>query len=119
MDVKSIHFDRKPYTVQYRDFHTGELITVQRRPPEKLHDILPTDVVELSFKKNDDWQAGENYTVKQINSRDPNTLQLQKDDGETTFINSQDAILKIRHASRSGDKIRVDDSVANQYLLWP
>ena len=113
---------QKRYTVQYRDFHTNELIKVVRCPPAKNHDILPTDTVKLSTSRNDDWQAGQAFSVRALTLRNPNVLQLEKSGGETTFVNSQDVELVARsrsHPSGEGDEIDSDGPIANRYLLWP
>ena len=80
-----IKFDRTPYKVVYQDLQ-GKLQTISRTPPEKLHDALPEDVVTLDRRRSDDFVAGEDYEVKHINPRHPNTLQLMRADGATTFV---------------------------------
>ena len=115
--MDEINFSRKPYTVAYTDFHTGELVKIVRRPPPLLHEMLPTDIVELTTKKGDDFQAGDDFTVKHISYRQPNTIQIQDDDGNTTFVPSFDLELKGKVAYRG--VARIDDERANRYLLWP
>ena len=112
-----ISFARKPYNVVYTDFHTGELVTVKRRPPAKDHEMLPTDIVELKTKKNDDWEEGGEYTVKHISHRQPNTIQLRNDAGDTTFVESFDLELVEEVAYREG-KV-TDEERRNRYLTWP
>lgn len=112
-----ISFSRKPYNVSYRDFHTGEMIHQRRLAPVKVHDMLPTDIVELSEGHGDDWEAGERSAIKHISYRQPNVLQLQKSSGDTTFVEYTDVNLIERVASRG--KARIDDAKLNRYLTWP
>ena len=107
----------RPQLAAYKDFHTGELKKVRRRPARVAHDMLPTDVVELSRRKNVDWTPGEEYVVKHISPRNPNVIQISNDEGESTFVSSTELESVERVASR-GEK-RVDDPVASAYLLWP
>lgn len=114
--MDAIHFTRKPYTVYYKDLKTNEIVSTIRRPPDKITDILPTDVVELSYKKNDFFTEGDQYVVKNINPRHPNILQLQ--DGEnTTFVSALDTELIEENGYRGTDMI--DSPKANRYLTWP
>jgi hypothetical protein len=80
--------------------------------------MLPTDKVELTSKKNDDWDAGERFTIKNINTRQPNTIQVEKENGDYTFVSYFDLSLKERV---SGDRFAspLDNPVNNQYLIWP
>lgn len=112
-----IQFNRTPYKVTYYDQH-GEKKTIRRVPPAKLHDALPTDKVELTSKRSDDFDAGGVFTVKHINPRHPNTLQLEDDDGRTTFVDYFNTQLRQKIAPRSGIDVR-DEAVNNNYLLWP
>ena len=112
-----IVFSRRPYTVSYKDLK-GEMHTIRRVPPEKLHEILPTDKVELTTTKNADWQEGDSYTMRHIAPRQPNTLQIEKGNGETTFIEYSDATLDEMVAPRYGMNSR-EAPVNNKYLLWP
>ncbi|MDA9951480.1 hypothetical protein N9D31_02780 [Oligoflexaceae bacterium] len=107
---------RRPYTVSY--YKDGELKQIRRRPPKKLHKLLPTDVVELSQKKNDDFLGSETYEVKHINNRHPNTLQLVNDEGKTTFVAHNDVELREAVIPREG-VVTVDDAETKKYLLWP
>lgn len=111
-----IQFSRKPYTVTY--YKDGEKQTIRRRPPKKLHDILPKDVVELTHKKNDDWPVDSEYEVKHINPRHPNVVQLENDDGQSTFVSHYDLELKDALGDRGTDS-PMDDPERNRYLLWP
>lgn len=112
-----IYFSRKPYTVAYKDWHTGKLVSVKRRPPALAHDILPTDIVELTQTKNVDWQEGDEFEVKHISDRNPNVLQIRNDDGEATFVDSYDVMLEEEVAPRG--KRSLDDPKKNKYLNWP
>lgn len=114
MEVK---FNRTPYTVTYYD-QKGEKQTIRRVPPPKLHDALPTDRVELTTQRSDDFQKGESYEVKHINPRHPNTLQLVNEDGQTTFVDFYSARLDKKIAPRDGVDPR-DEAISNQYILWP
>ena len=111
-----VHFSRRPYPVTY--YKDGQKVTIMRRPPEKVHDALPEDIVELKIKKNDDWNAGDDFKVKHINPRHPNILQIEKSDGETTFVPYFDVELEEMVAPRAGYQPK-DIPKANKYLLWP
>ena len=96
----------------------GELKTIRRVPPPKLHDMLPEDKVELNVKKNDDWDAGDKFSIKNISPRQPNTIQIEKDDGEYTFVSYYDLSLKEKLGpGRYEDPL--DDPIKNDYLVWP
>lgn len=112
-----IQFDRKPYFVTWKD-ESGELRKIRRVPPPKLHEALPTDIVELSNKRSDDFKEGDAVTVKHINPRHPNVLQLQNSEGQTTFANYFDVKLKEKIAPRDGVP-REQAPERNKYLLWP
>lgn len=114
--MAAIKFDRTPYKVTYME--NGEQKTIRRVPAPKLHDALPEDQVRLNVKKNDDWDAGETYTVKNINPRQPNVLQLINESGQTTFVSALDTTLQEKKAVRPGEDIR-DLPQSNRYLLWP
>ncbi|MCB9228439.1 MAG: hypothetical protein H6618_02415 [Deltaproteobacteria bacterium] len=113
----SLGFRRKPYTVVYKDFHSGELRQIRRRPPEKQHDILPTDIVELKTQRGDDWQEGDSVSVKHVSYRAPNLLQLKNSEGDTTFTPYFDVELEEEVAYRPGKEKDVERS--NRYLRWP
>lgn len=113
-----IKFDRKPYTVTYREDATGQIKTIRRTPPPKLHEALPTDIVELTHKKSDHFDKGDDVEVIHINPRHPNTLQIRADDGTTGFVEYYDAELKEERALRAGQDPR-DKPANNRYLLWP
>ena len=101
----------------YKDWHTGELKSIARKSPPNLHNILPTDVVELSQKRSDDFPEGADAAVKFISSRSPNVLQLEKD-GQTTFVNYTDVTLIEEKANRE-DRKSIDNPIRSNYLLWP
>lgn len=111
-----VRFSRVPYTVTY--FKDGEKHTIRRQPPPKLHDILPQDEVRLTRSKNNDFQEGDEMTVKGINPRQPNVLQLVNEDGLSTFVDYYDAHLENMVAPRNGVEV-IDLPVNNKYLLWP
>ena len=115
--MSSIRFSRKPYTITYKDLRSGELRQIKRRPPPKLHDILPTDQVELLRSKNEDWQEEGIYTVKHINPRHPNVIQVMDEDLGTTFVDYFDLEIDEKVAFRGGDSR--DDPRYNRYLTWP
>lgn len=111
-----IVFDRKPYTVTY--MKDGEKHTIRRVPPEKLHQMWPEDQVQLNVKKNDDWDAGGKFTVKGINPKHPNVIQIQNSDGEATFVSYRDLELKEARGMR-GNMDALDLPENNKYLIWP
>jgi hypothetical protein len=113
----AVNFPRTPYKITYRDLQ-GELKTIKRTPPPKLHDALPTDIVELTHTKNADYQAGDKLEVVGISPRQPNVLQVKNGDGQVTFIDYYDAKLDREVAPRNGVDPR-DRPVNNKYLLWP
>ncbi|MBP6219113.1 MAG: hypothetical protein KA436_11055 [Oligoflexales bacterium] len=109
----------KPYSVSYKDFHTGEVKKILRRPPEKLHTFLEDDIVELKSSRTKDWPAGEDLTVKHINYRNPNVLQLAKAKGESSFFVYDEVDLVEKVNFSEGAQPQIDDPIANRYLLWP
>lgn len=112
-----IKFDRKPYFVTWKD-DKGEMQRIRRVPPPKLHEALPEDLVKLTRGKSDDFKEGAELTVKHINPRHPNTLQLVNEDGQTTFVDYYDAELTERRAARDGMEPK-DLPERNRYLRWP
>lgn len=116
--MTSVRFSRKPYTVKYRSIHDGEMHTIRRVPPPRLHRMLPTDIVSLKHKKSDDFPEGTEFSIKHINQKHPNTLQLVDDDGATTFVDHFDVNLEEEVALRDGVDPR-DRPANNRYLLWP
>ncbi|MFW7379778.1 MAG: hypothetical protein ACOH5I_13275 [Oligoflexus sp.] len=111
-----IKFNREPYTVRYTQ--NGEQKTYRRRPPPKLHEMLPSDIVVLTQSKNDDFQAGQEFTVKHINQRQPNILQVTNDQGISTFVDYFDLRMEEMVAKRNGVDPR-EFPQNNRYLLWP
>jgi len=112
-----IKFDRKPYFVSWKD-DQGNIKRIRRVPPPKLHEALPTDIVELTKSRSDDFKSGDDVTVKHINPRHPNVLQVENSSGQTTFVNYFDMDLKERVAPRDG--VRPEDMPErNRYLRWP
>lgn len=116
-DDSGIRFSRTPYQVTYRDLR-GELKTIRRVPPPKLHDMLPTDVVSLSRQTSEAFQEGDEVRIKHINPRQANTLQLINAEGATTFVNYTDVVLQRAEAPRPDADPR-DMPVNNRYLTWP
>lgn len=115
--MSEIRFSRKPYTITYKD-QQGEIQKIKRRPPPKLHEALPTDVVELTTRKNSDWQEGGEFQIKHISRLQPNTIQLVNEEGQTTFVPYYDVRLEKKVAPRGGVPIQ-DQPIQNRYLLWP
>ncbi|NRA66333.1 MAG: hypothetical protein HRU19_17740 [Pseudobacteriovorax sp.] len=112
----TIQFNRNPYKVTY--YKDGEKKVIRRRPPLKLHDILPQDEVVLKKEKNADFQAGDAFRVKHINQRHPNVLQITNEDGVSTFADYYDLKLEKKFAARGGvDPLDLPEN--NRYLLWP
>lgn len=115
--LSEIRFSQRPYTVQYR--RDGEVRQYRRQPPPKLHEALPTDIVEIKNSASTHWREGESYEVKHINWKHPNVLQIKNDDGETTFVNYHDIALKKKVAPRGDTADVQSDPQANRYLQWP
>jgi len=111
-----IKFSQEPYTVRYN--RNGEQKTYRRRPPPKLHEMLPSDLVVLTQSKNDDFKAGQGFTVKHINQRQPNVIQVTNNKGISTFVDYFDLRLEEMVAKRDGMD-PVDFPQNNRYLLWP
>ncbi len=116
--MAAISFPRTPYKISYYDLH-GDKKTIRRVPPPKLHDILPEDEVEITRKKNDDFDAGDKLDVKSISPRSPNTLQIVNDDGQATFMSYLDLRISRRFAPDENGVTPLDQEESNQYLLWP
>lgn len=112
----SVKFDRKPYTVRY--MVEGKRQSYRRRPPPKLHDMLPTDVVSLKRSKNEDFAKGDTYSVKTISPRQPNVLQITDSDGQSTFVDYYDLELNERVSPREGKEV-FEFEENQRYLLWP
>lgn len=118
--VSELKFDRTPYTVRYQK--DGVQHKIRRVPPPKLHDMLPGDEVTISRKKGDSWDKGTEVKIKHINTRHPNTLQIEDGDGKTTFLDYMDLNFKGREEDDIDSKDRksiAKDPIGSQYLLWP
>ena len=74
--------------------------------------------MSLKQTKNIDWEADEEFTVKHINPRHPNVLQLINDEGETTFVDHYQVELEEMIGARDGVRPQ-EMEVNNKYLLWP
>ena len=74
---------------------------IRRTTTSKLHEMLPQDEVTLTSKKNDDFQVDDSFKVKHINQRHPNVLQLENDEGKTTFVDYYDKIRARKLGERS------------------
>jgi len=117
--AREIKFSREPYRVTY--YQDGVKHTIRRVPPPKLHPILPEDKVELTRSKNADFRAGDRFAVKDIQPRQPNVLQIQNEEGLTTFVDSFDVNLIESNSdfilNEAGEL--VEKPIDNDYLLWP
>jgi hypothetical protein len=97
-------------------------MTIRRIPPPKMHEALPTDIVKLTDKLNDDFRNGGSYEVQNVNPRNPNMLQIKDKYGNTTFVPYFKTNLYQKIADREGmpgQPARADNPVANGYLQWP
>jgi hypothetical protein len=113
----AVKFDRKPYTISWRDAE-GEIQKTRRVPPPKLHEALASDKVELTKSRSDDFMKGEVTVVKHINPRHPNVLKVMNDDGQTTFVGYNEIELKEKIAPHDGIS-PIDTPARNKYLRWP
>ena len=120
-----IKFDRKPYVISYVDSQ-GQQQKIRRVPPPKLHSAMPTDRVELKTRRSDHFRAGDEVTVKRINPRHPNVLQVENDDGQTTFISHHDMIFEQKNGEKpsiqspsSRDEPEDESPISSSYLDWP
>lgn len=111
----------KPYKVTYRSVVDGEMHTIRRRPPPRLHTLLPEDRVVLNHKKNDDWQVGEEYEVQGYTKRAPNTIRItNKETKDYTYVPYYDLKLQPKPGeSMIKDADGVERPVSNRYLSWP
>ncbi|MEY2988772.1 MAG: hypothetical protein RJB13_2293 [Pseudomonadota bacterium] len=120
--VKGTPTNRSPYYVRYRDMD-GELKSIRRVPPAKLHDMMPDDVVTISRKRSDNWEDGEEVKVIGINPKQPNTLMVEKENGTRTFLAYSDLKTKPRTeadiAYAEELRERANDPIGSDYLLWP
>ena len=81
---------------------------------------MPQDVVELSHKHNDNFQAHETYNVKHIGPKQPNTLQLVDDDGNTTFVSHRDIkVIEEVGQREDGREPSGGEPIDSRYLNWP
>ena len=128
MGVEPVQFTREPYTVKYVDL-AGEVKSIRRVPPPKLHDALPQDKVEITSKKNDDFRAGDKVEVVGMTVRQPNVLQVRNEKGQTTFLDYFDMRLD-EMAPNTADResatskfpkewIQDRPSIDSRYLIWP
>lgn len=118
--MDSVRFNRQPYKVTY--FKDGVKQTIRRIPPPKLHNIMPKDQVILKTRKNADYQEGDEFTVKGVSPRQPNTLHLQNEDGKSTFVSYRDLEVteSFHFTDDDGNQVPVEEAPgANRYLLWP
>lgn len=118
--MNPVSFSRQPYKVTY--FKDGVKQTIRRVPPPKLHNIMPKDEVILKTKKNADYLAGDEFTVKGINPRQPNTIHLENAEGESTFVSYRDLEVtdSFHFTDEEGNQVPVEEAPgANRYLLWP
>lgn len=118
--VTDASHDRRPYMVSYTK--DGVRHTIRRVPPPKLHDYLPEDKVTIRRTKGEDWEEGDEVTVRGVNRRQPNTLQVEGPDGKKTFLPYFDVAFK----DRKGEDIIMEDEMkvardplGSKYLLWP
>ena len=128
MATDPIQFTREPYTVKYVDL-AGEVKSIRRVPPPKMHEALPQDVVEITSKKNDDFRAGDKVEVVGIKARQPNVLQVRNDSGQTTFLDYFDMRLdEMKVSPYDGDKAPSNipkewyqdrPTTDSRYLIWP
>lgn len=121
MAVK-VDASRAPYVVSYRT-SDGELKTVRRVPPAKLHDFQTDDVVTISRKRGDDWDVDQDVKVVGVNKRQPNTLMVEGKDGKHTFLTYSDVRGKPKNqadqALQEDFEERKRDPIGSDYLLWP
>lgn len=119
---ESVSLKRTPYTVRYRT-DEGEMKSIRRVPPPKLHNFVPEDVVTISKKRSDNWDSDEQVKVVGVSARQPNTLWVEKEDGRRTFLPYSD----VRGVARSEADVefaedireRRSDPLGSDYLLWP
>ncbi|NBW82867.1 hypothetical protein EBR21_14045 [bacterium] len=117
-----VDVSRAPYVVSYRD-NDGELKTIRRVPPAKLHKFETDDVVTISRKRGDDWNTDSEVKVIGVNKRQPNTLMVENAEGRHTFLTYTDVRGKARNQADAelqedfNEKQR--DPIGSDYLLWP
>lgn len=117
-----IEFNRVPYTTSYRSID-GEMKTIRRIPPAKLHDFETDDVVTITRKRGDDWDTEQEVKVVGINSRQPNTLMVEGENGKHTFLTYTDVRGMPKNAGDEAmladQQERQRDPLGSDYLLWP
>ena len=64
--------------------------------------MLPKDKVVLKHGKNADFKEGDEFTVKHINQRHPNVLQITNEDGVSTFADYYDLKLEQKFSKTDG-----------------
>jgi hypothetical protein len=110
--------DRRPYTVEYYD-DKGERHVIRRTPPPRLHRLLPKDEVQITRKRSDHWDEGDEVTVTGTTARQPNTLRVEDESGRHTFLSHRD----VKFISRDGQGPELfeqeADPIGSRYLLWP
>lgn len=108
------------YTLSY--YKEGKIHKIRRTPPPKLHTLEVGDDSKITRKKNDDWDRGDKVTIKSINPRHPNTLQIEKN-GVTSFLDFMDLDFEGKSEKNFEDvkksNLKRKESAAYQYLLWP
>jgi hypothetical protein len=117
-----IEFSRAPYVVSYRS-GDGEVKTIRRVPPPKLHEFQTDDVVTITRKRGDDWDVEQDVRVAGIAQRQPNTLMVEGKDGKHTFLTYSDVRAEPKNLSdlamREDFLEKQRDPIGSDYLLWP
>lgn len=117
-----VEASRAPYVVSYRGAD-GELKTIRRVPPAKLHNFQTDDVVTISRKRGDDWDVDQEVKIVGVSRRQPNTLMVEAENGRHTFLTYTDVRGKPRNESDQAlvdeFKERQRDPIGSDYLLWP
>ena len=120
--VQSVSTSRTPYNVRYRT-SDGEVKTIRRVPPSRLHDMVPDDMVTISQKRSDNWTEGSEVKVVGVSARQPNTLWVEDSDGNRTFLPYTDVRGQPKSAAdrELAEEIRErkKDPIGSDYLLWP
>ncbi len=93
--------------------------TIRRIPPPRLHTMLPEDVVELTTKRSDDFLKGEDYEIKAINPRHPNTIQIKNSEGQTTFVEYFKLEPEEKRILNADGTVAINTAKINKYLRWP
>ena len=112
--------NRKPYVVHYNDLD-GNPQTIRRVPPKQLHEMIVNDKVTITKQKSEVWDEGGDVKIIRITNRQPNTLQVENEEGKRTFLPYFDVNFK----EREGEAVIFKDgkitklALASKYLLWP